>query len=361
MQCKRCQINALKDQLLAQYPNGDIPPSKAQPLYARCIICSHGCRDAKGKSRCDTFTRKTQLETKLPALVQDVAKLKKIAQRNPALYGFALTKKQRELDDARQAFAACRQACLHCDRSADDNPSNEGICFVSRDAATAAADSGDADNRALGDWMTNKSVLRDPNIAPGGLPVPRLRTDSGISALPPEAEDALRKELANFSGQASLVDKILAAVLLTQKPRGRTNECYNLSDFAKLRWIFDEDRSHKIYETEVSRFLRACGWVPKTELPGGSRARLGISKQAVSVRFKNLVRKVPFLAAVAARTLRTDMSDGSAFPPSPPRRKSPRNPILPKTYRFSQLGLLDDSFALPVADLPPSRATRHHR
>lgn len=298
--CERCRVNALKEQLLAEFPDGDIPDERARPLYTSCYICSHGCLRASGESACENYTARTKtLPRRIAALEKAVSAAASDAARRPDLYAHALAKKRAELKEARDALAESAEKCRRCSRSADDNPQNNGVTFVSFDAGGDASSSGQQPdgNTSLRGWMEGKRLVAPSDTSPS----PR------VTRLPAEFEDRLRIELANYSDSLSLVDKMLVAVLMTRKAGGRTNERYSLIDFAKLRWMFRIDAAGRRHHTDFSRFLVSCGWTPP---PDG---KCGVSRQTIGLRFKNAVRKLPILTAVAHGQIGKGSSDMPTF------------------------------------------------
>lgn len=301
MVCSRCKVKALKDRLLSQHPDGDLPPAESEPLIEACIVCSHGCIDAKGKPRCAVYRRKCHVRKTIAALTEEIAELAPNAERRPDLYSLALSRKQSELDASQKALASVLRECSFCDRSNDDNPQHNGVTFFSLDASpaeipTEGLSSSTTDSAtASGDCPTSTSWLYKHAL-------PRSsRTSPAVSALPPDVEDKWRVELANFTGE-SLVTKFLVCLLLSRKPSGAF---YNLSDFANLRWLHTRDAAGHLHDTEFTRFLYAAGYrlVPTDEFLAAHKddpdAHPHVSKQSVHFRFKTLVRKMPTIAAVS--------------------------------------------------------------
>lgn len=338
MKCERCKYYALQKQLLAEYPDGDFPQSRARPLYMACFTCSHGCVDSEGASRCQTYTDKSKLEKKIASLEKTVGQLTLKAADKPDLYSYNLSKKRAELADAKSELEKCYTRCRTCNRTSDDNPSHYGVSFVSIDSRGRTCDtmpscrrssvSGEthsddsATDATVGEWMLSKRL--DINRPSKG----------GVTKLPYDIEDRMRVELANYSGNTSLVDKMLLAVLMTQKPYGRTNECFNPVDFAKLRWMFYFDAAGRRHNTDFSRFLISCGWRPPES------GKCGISKQAVHYRFKTIVRKMPVLAAIAHGQMGKGKGGGATHGQASGASK--------KGARQIQADLFDASFDEPV-------------
>ena len=319
--CERCEVNALKDQLLAEFPNGDIPDERARPLYTACYICSHGCLKASGESACENYTARTKtLPRRIAVLEKAVQGLVAEHARRPDLYAHALAKKRAELSEARAALDESVARCRRCSRTSDDNPQHNGVVFVSFDAGTDASASGQQSqgNTSLRGWMERKR-LGAP--ADGSAPARATR-------LPVEFEDRLRTELANYSDGLSLTDKMLVAVLMTRKAGGRTDERYSLIDFAKLRWMFRFDAAGRRHHTDFSRFLVSCGWTPPQE------GKCGVSRQTIGLRFKNIVRKLPVLTAVAHGQIgkgSSDMPTPDADAPRPCcRQRHPPSSRMPR-------------------------------
>ena len=294
MVCSRCKVKALKDRLLSQHPDGDLPPAESEPLIEACIVCSHGCMDAKGKPRCAVYRRKCHVRKTIAALTEEIAELAPNAERRPDLYGFALSQKNSALAEHQKALAAVLRECSFCDRSNDDNPQHNGVTFFSLDASPAEAVDSSSTNASSAQCPNSRSWLYSRAL-------PRQTPSARVSALPPDIEDKWRVELANFTGE-SLVTKFLVCLLLSRKPSGAF---YNLSDFANLRWLHTRDAAGHLHDTEFTRFLYAAGYrlVPTDEFLAAHRddpdAHPHVSKQSVHFRFKTLVRKMPTIAAVS--------------------------------------------------------------
>ena len=300
MVCSRCKVKALKDRLLSQHPDGDIPPAESEPLIEACIVCSHGCMDAKGKPRCAVYRRKCQARKTIAALTEKIAELAPNAERRPDLYGFALSQKKSALAEQQKTLAAVLRECSFCDRSSDDNPQHNGVTFFSLDASPVEIPTDGTLSKSDGDFSSESCPQSASWLYRHALPQ-NSSNQSRATSLPPDIEDKWRIELANFTGE-SLVTKFLVCLLLSRKPSGAF---YNLSDFANLRWLHTRDAAGHLHDTEFTRFLYAAGYrlVPTDEFLAAHRddpdAHPHVSKQSVHFRFKTLVRKMPTIAAVS--------------------------------------------------------------
>ena len=191
------------------------------------------------------------------------------------------------IDELRQAFQA---VCLTCSKvSNDDNPSNHGQTFVSLDSGNCQANTGRAksshtdDNVVLSraDWI---GLHRAPELedSSGGMsPALNLmmkeepeafkkREDQSSTSLPPEVEDRLRTEFANFQS-LDIIDKLLLSCILSGM---------NIAEFAKMLWF-----PYSIVD-------------PKT------RVVKSITKQAAHARWINICKRFPVFMAVAASSAR---------------------------------------------------------
>ena len=269
MQCEKCKVKAQLDELLARHPDGNAPEEERSRLIDACVVCSHGCVDAKGKPRCRLYPRKT-------ALQKELAKLKKaLSERalavenlkrkgNPDLYGYALAVETGRynadrtfLESRQKAYDAILRECAECNRSSDDNPSNSGQSFVSIDEGTSGDPLSDT-NDAIADWILEKRITNRSTDPDSVRPV-------RITSLPEQVEDTLRMQLSAFS-QLDLADKFLVCVLMTNKPRSN-DRFYSIADFAKkfAPYVFGRP----------------------------------ISKQAAHARYVRVVKRMPILAAIA--------------------------------------------------------------
>lgn len=191
------------------------------------------------------------------------------------------------IDELRQAFQA---VCLTCSKvSNDDNPSNHGQTFVSLDSGNCQANTGRAksshtdDNVVLSraDWI---GLHRAPELedSSGGMsPALNLmmkeepetfkrREDQTSTSLPPEVEDRLRTEFANFQS-LDIIDKLLLSCILSGM---------NIAEFAKMLWF-----PYSIVD-------------PKT------RVVKSITKQAAHARWINICKRFPVFMAVAASSVK---------------------------------------------------------
>lgn len=186
------------------------------------------------------------------------------------------------VEELQQAFQA---VCLTCAKvSDDDNPSNHGQTFVSLDSGNCQADSGRAktthtdDNivQSRADWigLHKAPEIEDQNY--GMSPIAALMTkeengggqnpaNSTSSILPPDVEDRLRKEFANFV-ELDIIDKLLLSCLMSGM---------NIAEFAKMLWF-----PYSIVD-------------PKT------RKVKSITKQAAHARWVNICRRFPVFMSVA--------------------------------------------------------------
>lgn len=191
------------------------------------------------------------------------------------------------IDELRQAFQA---VCLTCSKvSNDDNPSNHGQTFVSLDSGNCQANSGRAksthtdDNVVLSraDWIglhrapelpdSEYGMSPDVNLMMKEEPEAFAKKDSRNStSLPPEVEDRLRTEFANFQS-LDIIDKLLLSCVLSGM---------NIAEFAKMLWF-----PYSIVD-------------PKT------RVVKAITKQAAHARWINICKRFPVFMAVAASSAR---------------------------------------------------------
>lgn len=272
MQCEKCKIKAQLDELLAKHPDGNVPEDERARLINACVVCSHGCVDAKGKPRCRLYPRKTALQKELArlkkSLAEKAATVENIKKKGkPDLYGFALAvetgrynAEKTFLENRQKAYDAILRECAECSRSADDNPSNSGQCFVSIDEGTSGDPLSDT-NDAVADWLLEKRISpRNPSSGD-----PNARPQQRATSLPEQVEDALRMQLSAFS-QLDLADKFLVCVLMTNKPRSN-DRFHTIADFAKKFAPYVFGRS--------------------------------ISKQAAHARYIRIVKRMPVLAAIA--------------------------------------------------------------
>ena len=312
MECHNCKTSRLIASIRERFGE-KIPTELRAPLHDACLACSHNCRTCKTmvpdgpeptpnaespkgrkgakapKKRppVSAYARKRAIERKILAL----SRLTHEAPANTPppqpseddiFFGRvdalsrdrAPTLAPRIVSSDPAAVAALKAElaqiitshCSRCDQSQDDNPSHRGITFVSKDADSDADDP----NTNLEDWLLAQKET-------DALEVYR----SGCTALPADIENSFRVQLTEFA-QLSVYDKLLVCVLMSHKP-GFTNRYYTLADFARLRWLRDP---------EVSRIFSQCGI--NLTLTGD-----GISKQAAHVRYGNIVRRIPSLAAIA--------------------------------------------------------------
>ena len=302
MVCARCKIQARKDLLLEQHPDGNIPPEESAPLIEACIICAHACIDTEGKSKCAIYQRKRHTRKRIEKFEKEVAALRAKAEKRPDLYSYALGKKVDQLQQANDLLKSLLNECHTCDRDGDNNPAHNGNSFMSLDAivdkeqSAAVSDSGDGAPISGSDtWLLSKAIARnDPEHG-------KSEKAFGPTGLPVDVEDKLRKEMISFSSQ-SLVTKLLVCLLMTQKPNG---SYHSLSDFANLRWIKTKDADGNLHDTDFTRFLYSAGYkltytkefLEKRKAHPGMQPH--VSKQAVHFRFKTLVKKMPSLAAIS--------------------------------------------------------------
>ena len=263
MHCRKCKIYAQKNELLEKHPDGCIPYEQRMQLINACIVCSHGCVNAKGKPRCRHYRVKVALgkevakaEKAVAAIRAEIARLELKGRKD--LYGYAISvqtgrlkAEESSLREKTAAYEAVLRECSECNRSSDDFPSNSGQTFISIDEGV----SGDAladTNDALQDYILSQRI---DNTSPS----PRA------TSLPLEVEDRLRQQIASFT-QLDMADKFLVCVLMTSKP-GYNDRFYSIADFAKefAPYVFGRP----------------------------------ISKQAAHARFVRVVKRVPILAAIA--------------------------------------------------------------
>ena len=200
-------------------------------------------------------------------------------------------KMEEVIDELRQAFQV---VCLTCSSvSNDDNPSNHGQTFVSLDSGNCQANSGRAksthtdDNVVLSraDWIGMHRAPEVDEKAYGHAPDVNLMMKEEPEAfenseyktstmLPPEVEDRLRKEFANFVS-LDIIDKLLLSCLMSGM---------NIAEFAKMLWF-----PYSIVD-------------PKT------RKVKSITKQAAHARWINICKKFPVFMAIAVSSNRDKKS-----------------------------------------------------
>ena len=315
MECHNCKTSRLIASVRERFGE-KIPTELRAILHDTCLVCSHACRtcrtlvpdgpepapqDPKAQQKgrkpskppkkrppVSAYARKRAIERKLLALSRITTEPAKDLPPPPKpsaddiFFGRAEalsrdrapTLAPRIVSSDPAAVAALKAElaqiitahCSRCDQSQDDNPSHRGITFVSKDADNGSDDP----NVQLEDWLLAQKET-------DALEVYR----SGCTALPADIENAFRVQLTEFA-QLSVYDKLLVCVLMSQKP-GYTNRYYTLADFARLRWLNNP---------ETAKIFAQCGI--NLTLTGD-----GISKQAAHVRYGNIVRKIPALAAIA--------------------------------------------------------------
>ena len=301
MVCARCKIQARKDLLLEQHPDGNIPPEESAPLIEACIICAHACIDTEGKSKCSVYTRKTHTRKRIEKLEKEVESLRAKAAANSDLYAYALSKKEEQLKQANDLLGSLLRECHTCDRDGDSNPAHNGNSFMSLDAIVDKEQSAAVSEPQDGSTVPGANTWLISNAIAKTSPEPAPEKAYGPTGLPVDVEDKLRQEMISFSSQ-SLVTKLLVCLLMTQKPNG---SYHTLSDFANLRWIKSKDADGNLHDTDFAKFLYSAGYklTYTREFLEKRKAHPGIqphvSKQAVHFRFKTLVKKIPALAAIA--------------------------------------------------------------
>lgn len=263
MHCRKCKTYARKNELLARYPDGCIPEDLRMQLIDACIVCSHGCVNAKGKPRCRHYRVKVALgkevakaEKSVAAIRSEIARLESKGRED--LYGYSiavqkgkLKAEEASLREKTAAYEDVLRECSECTQSSDDFPSNSGQTFISIDEGVSGDSLADV-NDALQDHILSQRIDTT-------TPSPRA------TSLPPDVEDRLRKELASFT-QLDMADKFLVCVLMTAK-KGHNDRFHSITDFAKdfAPYVFGRP----------------------------------ISKQAAHARFVRVVKRVPILAAIA--------------------------------------------------------------
>ena len=169
------------------------------------------------------------------------------------------------------SLSAVCLACAQC--TDDDNPSNQGQSFVSLDN-----DSTSDDSRAASRSSHRSSPPQTASVA--DYLISRRRPDvhaldpHGCTTLPPDIEETLKRQFANFAS-LSPMDLCLVAHLMAGG---------SFATFASMTWL-----PHLPYD-------------PQTLQP------IPVSRQAVHARFRNIVRKMPVLSVIA-KQIPTDPSD----------------------------------------------------
>lgn len=229
------------------------------------------------------------------------------------------------IEELRGAF---RAVCLTCSKmSNDDNPSNHGQSFVSLDSGTCQAKSGMAksthtdDNIMLSraDWiaMHKAADIEERNCDPGARMMmeeeqdgkPKEENESS-SILPPEVEDRLRKEFANFVA-LDIQDKLLLSCLMSGM---------NIAEFAKMLWF------------------------PYSMVDPKTRQVKSITKQAAHARWVNICKRFPVFISVAANSCRGSEKAKARF------KKFMQDPNGDESSHRFQNGKMKSAFAKNGAD-----------
>lgn len=189
--------------------------------------------------------------------------------------------KRQLVEDLQSAFQA---VCLTCSRdSNDDNPSNHGQTFVSMDSGNCRSNSGKAatsatdDNVVLSraDWIGSHAAADYNPSQYGGDPTAALQRkenpqaaeaaeNAGVTLLPSEVEDMLRKEFSNFAA-LDIIDKMLLSCVVSGM---------NIAEFAKMLWL------------------------PYSIVNPQDNTIHPITKQAAHARWQNIIRKFPNFASI---------------------------------------------------------------
>lgn len=179
-------------------------------------------------------------------------------------------------------IVAAQQICISCSRvSNDNNLSNKGRSFFSIDGhATSSSDPSDSSSPLNNDAATltlATSYSQAASLSPSPIEPPR--EPDTVTSLPPDIEDLIRHSLASFVSLPDITDQMLVIARLCGM---------SLTTFATMKWI------------------------PDTLRP--------MSKQAVKVRWDNIVRRLPIADALSSRPMR---SFASASTPNGKRTPSP--------------------------------------
>ena len=170
--------------------------------------------------------------------------------------------KHRKLRDAAASVqSALSSVCLACAHvTDDDNPSNHGQSFVSLDNDSDRDRSPSSRHSGSSSHVTEYLLSRRRQDV-------HVSDPTGITTLPPDIEEKLKTQFANFAA-LSPIDLCLVAHLMG----GGT-----FATFASMSWL-----PHLPYD-------------PMTLQP------IPVSRQAVHSRFRNIVRKIPVLAVIAQK------------------------------------------------------------
>lgn len=160
------------------------------------------------------------------------------------------------------SLAAVCLACAQC--TDDDNPSNQGQSFVSLDNDSSSADARSTSHSAHRSQAPQTSSVADYLISQRRPDVHAL-DPHGCTTLPPDIEETLKRQFANFAS-LSPMDLCLVAHLMAGG---------SFATFATMAWL-----PHLPYD-------------PQTLQP------IPVSRQAVHARFRNIVRKMPVLSVIA--------------------------------------------------------------
>lgn len=275
MECSRCAIQPLIHAFTQANLENSLGRMKTKQIIAAVNnlktvfkgICDR-CHSLPSETNKHIESLRSAWNTTFPLVEKSIEK--DIADMMPAV------------DDLREAFQA---VCLTCSRvSNDDNPSNHGQTFVSLDSGNCQANSGKAkatstdDNIVLSraDWigMHKSPIVPDSSFGMSPVEMLELKEDpeaaksienNTVSMLPPEVEDRLRHEFANFV-ELDIIDKLLLSCIMSGM---------NIAEFAKMLWF-----PYSIVD-------------PKT------RIVKSITKQAAHARWMNICKRFPVFMSVA--------------------------------------------------------------
>lgn len=274
MECSRCPLAPIVHAFTAANVDKSFGRIKSKQIHAAVGILKEKMENVCSVCSPLSGNVSKQIAKVKAAWNENSAELFRLVQK-------AESGKEKAVADLQSAFSA---VCLVCSReSNDDNPSNHGQTFFSLDSGNCNANSGKAghaatdDNVVLSraDWIGSHA---SPDYCPTSYGAdPRLSMmkkeesalaaldNEGISALPSDIEDTLRKEFSNFVG-LDIIDKMLLSCIISGM---------NIAEFAKMLWLpfsIVNPQDHTIHS---------------------------ITKQAAHARWTNIIRKFPNFASIA--------------------------------------------------------------
>jgi len=275
MECSRCPLAPIVHAFTAANVDKSFGRIKSKQIHSAVAILKEKMENVC--SCCSPLSKKVD---------KQIAKVKAAwNEQNTELFRLVMEAeagKEKAVEELQSAFSA---VCLVCSRdSNDDNPSNHGQVFYSLDSGSCNSNSGKAGNSATddnvvlsrADWIGSHaapdynptSYGADPRIALMKKEEPALGgaiDNQGVSSLPSDIEDTLRKEFSNFAG-LDIIDKMLLSCIISGM---------NIAEFAKMLWLpfsIVNPQDHTIHS---------------------------ITKQAAHARWTNIIKKFPNFASIA--------------------------------------------------------------